>query len=103
MLEFLHIDTKKTKWLTAGAVWLFVGLAGYGNLPALAQTPLPETRLENVSLVKTLTGHSGLVDALAITPDGQTLVSGSWDGTIKLKPLPVPLRAKTGRFLRTFI
>jgi WD40 repeat protein len=35
-------------------------------------------------LSKTLTGHTGSVRSLAITTDGQTLISGSFDETIKL-------------------
>ncbi|HEY9851356.1 MAG TPA: protein kinase [Leptolyngbyaceae cyanobacterium] len=40
--------------------------------------------LENVSLVKTLTGHFSSIYSVAISPDGQTLVSGSNDSTIKI-------------------
>jgi WD40 repeat protein len=32
----------------------------------------------------TLTGHTDWIHALAISPDGQTLASGSWDGEIRL-------------------
>jgi WD40 repeat protein len=34
-------------------------------------------------LVRTLTGHSGKVTAIAVTPDGRLLVSGSEDGMLK--------------------
>ena len=30
-----------------------------------------------------LEGHSNFVDSVAISPDGQTIVSGSWDETIR--------------------
>ncbi|MCL1472433.1 WD40 repeat domain-containing protein [Argonema antarcticum] len=29
-------------------------------------------------------GHSKVVRAVAISPDGKTIVSGSWDNTIKV-------------------
>ncbi len=34
--------------------------------------------------VQTLPGHSSFVNSLAISPDGKTLASGSWDKTIKI-------------------
>ncbi|ERT04088.1 WD domain, G-beta repeat protein [Lyngbya aestuarii BL J] len=36
------------------------------------------------ALIRTLVGHSGSVNAVAITPDSSKLVSGSWDNTIKV-------------------
>ncbi|NEU75688.1 protein kinase [Hassallia byssoidea VB512170] len=49
----------------------------------------------NWRLVHTLQGHSDLVRAVAISPDGETLASGSNDNTIKLWNLP------TGQIIRT--
>ena len=38
--------------------------------------------------IANLTGHKGIVYAVAFSPDGQLLASGSWDGTIKLWSIP---------------
>jgi WD40 repeat protein len=54
--------------------------------------PTPPRRNDNVAynpgynftLAKSLTGHSESVDSVAISPDGQTLASGSFDKTIKI-------------------
>jgi Tol biopolymer transport system component len=51
--------------------------------------------LENVSLASTITGHDYNVHSVAISPDGQRLVSSSDDNTIKIWQL------STGRELRT--
>ena len=45
---------------------------------------------------RTLEGHQGLVDAVAITPDGRRVVSGSWDKTLKVWHL------ETGALICTF-
>ncbi|MDP8964968.1 MAG: serine/threonine-protein kinase [Cyanobacteriota bacterium] len=50
---------------------------------------------QNISLTNTLTGHSKQVYSVVISPDGQTLVSGSVDNTIKLWNL------STGKLLHT--
>ena len=38
--------------------------------------------------IRTLEGHSSWVYAIALSPDGKTLVSGSYDGQIKIWDLP---------------
>jgi hypothetical protein len=53
-------------------------------------TPPPSTSTskiayaENISTVRTLTGHLAAIRDVAIAPDGKTIVSGSLDGTIKI-------------------
>ncbi|WP_235526509.1 hypothetical protein [Nostoc piscinale] len=51
---------------------------------------------ETWKCIKTFKGHLGRVNAIAITPDGNTLVSGSDDRQINLWNL------KTGKWLYTF-
>ena len=43
-----------------------------------------QTNVEDLSLVRTITGHSDVVNSIAVTPNGQKIVSGSWDGTVKI-------------------
>ena len=37
-----------------------------------------------VSELRTLTGHTSGVIGVSFSPDGMTLASGSWDGTVRL-------------------
>ena len=46
-------------------------------------------------LLKTLTGHTSIVESVAYSPDGHTLASGAWDGTVRLWD------ATTGEHLKT--
>jgi WD40 repeat protein len=45
----------------------------------VAQTPAPD-----YVLARTLAGHTRYVAGVAFSPDGSRLVSGSWDGTVKV-------------------
>ncbi len=48
----------------------------------------PTSSWQKIQLRRTLSGHKNTVKAVAITPDGQTMVSGSYDKTIRLWELP---------------
>jgi WD40 repeat protein len=52
-------------------------------------------RVADGRLLRTLEGHTGSVQSVAFSPDGQTLASGSWDNTVRL------WRVADGRLLRT--
>jgi WD40 repeat protein len=49
------------------------------------------------SLLATLDAHTGILGGLAITPDGNTLVSAGGDGAIRLWTLPKATLARTIR------
>ncbi|MBW4575480.1 MAG: protein kinase [Aphanothece sp. CMT-3BRIN-NPC111] len=82
-----QVGTKKgkAKWLVGGAVVAaIVGLVGV-SITQRAFNSDPISLGTSQSFLKTtLTGHSNLVSSVAISPDGQTLASGSWDHTIKI-------------------
>jgi len=44
--------------------------------------------LASGQLVRTLTGHTNIVEAVAVTPDGKQIVSGSADHTVRVWNLP---------------
>jgi len=48
------------------------------------------------ALTCTLTGHSGVVSAVAVTPDGQRAVSACWDKTLKVWDLAKAPRKLSG-------
>lgn len=63
---------------------------------AAESSPKPVSKTLPVNqVILTLSGHSDSVQTIAISPDGETLASGSYDKTIKLWNL------KTGELLKT--
>jgi WD40 repeat protein len=53
---------------------------------------------QSLKRLQILRGHTGGVNAIAISPDGRTLATGSWDQTIRLWELPScrPLKVLRG-------
>ena len=85
----------KKKWLVGTAVVLVIGLGGYGAWELYQSDPSKAIGYENISIAKTLTSHLSYVNTISISPDGQILVSGSADKTIKIWNL------STGQEIRT--
>ena len=50
---------------------------------------------ENFAPKLTLSGHNDWVYSLALSPDGKTVASGSWDGEVRLWNLPDGKPART--------
>ena len=84
----------------------FIGSSYYflrspGTIPEGRKSPVSVAHknpvFTNISLDKTLVGHSGSVWSVALSSDGQTLVSGSEDKTIKIWNL------NTGQVSRTLL
>jgi WD40 repeat protein len=66
------------------------------NISATTQNlPTPERSVKIEGQMKTLTGHSKAVNSVAVSPDGQAIISGSADGTIKVWD------ARTGALVQT--
>jgi serine/threonine protein kinase len=71
------------KWLVLGAIALLAASGGYAGWH-FYQNNFPITSIENISPVKIFTGHSSFINCLVFSPDGETLISGSADKTIKI-------------------
>ncbi len=76
--------TFKKRWLLGGVALLVLGLGGYGSWQAYHLLNPPIALVENISGARTLAGHTGFVNTLAISSDGRYLISGSADDTIKI-------------------
>ncbi|MGB5960183.1 MAG: WD40 repeat domain-containing protein [Coleofasciculaceae cyanobacterium] len=62
---------------------------GSGPLPlTVFDTTIKVWNLHTGELIRTIEGHSSSINSVAISPDGKTLVSGSWDETIKIWGVP---------------
>ncbi|MEH1859123.1 MAG: serine/threonine-protein kinase [Nostoc sp.] len=105
VLQDLNRLNPRPRWpkrlLTGVAVTLgglvltqFIGYVRYGLFPT-NPISLIASKDSDVFFKRTLTGHSGSVNSVVISPDGNTLASGSGDNTIKLWNLA------TGKQIRT--
>jgi WD40 repeat protein/predicted Ser/Thr protein kinase len=86
--------TPQKKWLLASTVVLAIALGGYG-VWKFSQASPKQIEIENISRIKTITGHSSFINSLAFSPDNKTLVSGGADKLIKVWDLA------TGKVIRS--
>jgi WD40 repeat protein len=107
LLLSLHVLAKDTRQYASqmvGRLLALRGQLGVGRFveEATAAAPRPWLRplypslaAPGGSLLRTLQGHSGIVNGVAVTADGKRAVSASWDHTLRVWDLD------TGRVLRT--
>lgn len=81
-------------WDKTIKLWSLNTVGNAGGTPA-PRGVAPTRRILSDGLLHSLSGHSGEVNSVAISPDGRTLASGSEDQTIKLWDL------RTGKLLST--
>ncbi|WP_088892187.1 serine/threonine-protein kinase [Leptolyngbya ohadii] len=82
------------RWLWGIPAAILLGLGGYSVWYFIdRQNPVVVT--QPISIDRTLSGHTSFVNAVIITPDGKTLISGSADNTIRLWDM------NSGRLIRT--
>jgi WD40 repeat protein len=89
-------SSSQNRWLLVSIV-LILSFGIYESWQFQGQLVAKTSSEEQKTVIQTLVGHSGVVRAVAISPDGQLLASGSEDNTIKIWQL------KTGRLVRTLI
>ncbi|MGI0486348.1 protein kinase domain-containing protein [Pantanalinema rosaneae CENA516] len=70
-------------WLLGGAIAVLLGVLGVGGWQGYQWLTRDRTE-QAIAVTTTLAGHSSFVNALILSPDGKTLISGSADKTIKL-------------------
>jgi WD40 repeat protein len=87
------------QWLSGGLLILLLGGGGYWlwqsrqSLPLIANSQRGHEQA--IAITRTFTGHSSFVNSLVLSANGQTLISGSADQTIKIWDF------NTGEELRT--
>jgi WD40 repeat protein len=74
----------RPRWLVGGAVALAISLGSLGAWQIYENAQSPGILRQTLSLERSLLGHTSFINCLAISPDGNVLVSGSADSTIKI-------------------
>ncbi|MFN6440359.1 MAG: protein kinase domain-containing protein [Nostoc sp. DedSLP01] len=78
-----RLAKSKKPFLIVGVI-LSLGFGGYGILQISNRLFAKTIAYEKLALTNSLNGHTDWVSSLAISSDGQTLVSGSGDRSIKI-------------------
>jgi serine/threonine protein kinase len=78
------ISLRSKRWLWGGALALLLTTGGYALWQMKPAYFLQATQTEQVILLKILEGHTGIVRSLTLTPDGQRLITGGDDQTIRV-------------------
>jgi WD40 repeat protein len=76
------------KWLSGGLLILLLGGGGYWLWQSRQSFPLiansQRVQSEAIAISRTFTGHSSYINSLVLSSNGQVLISGSADQTIKI-------------------
>ena len=91
-----HVDSVGAVSITPDGRMIVCGCAGFNTMSDSWQGTVRMWDIENGQCVKTLVGHTNVVDAVSVTPDGRVAVSGSDDKTLRVWDLD------TGQCLKIF-
>jgi serine/threonine protein kinase len=96
LTQFGENLSRRTGWAVMGLVLVMVvGFAGYGGWRVIQGAIAPKSQVEEVSSSRTLSGHTGKVNAMILSPNRTILVSAGADNTINLWNI------QTGSLVRT--
>jgi serine/threonine protein kinase len=88
-VQLTHNQTKpigvpSKRWFWGGALALLLMTGGYALWQMKPAHFLQAAQTEQATMLKILEGHTGTVRCLTFTPDGQRLITGSDDQTIRV-------------------
>jgi WD40 repeat protein/predicted Ser/Thr protein kinase len=88
--------SRRTGWsVMILSLLLIVGLAGYGGWRMVQRAIAPASSTEDVTSTRTLSGHTGKVNTMTLSPNRTILISGGADNNINLWSI------QTGSLVRT--
>ncbi|MBD2088753.1 serine/threonine protein kinase [Microcoleus sp. FACHB-1515] len=90
------------RWIVGGAIALVLSLGGV-SLWQFTQHQQSVVTVNSLRPVRSLAGHTGFINCLAISPDGQSLMTGSADFTIRLWNLATGQTIRTLQGHQTFV